>query len=98
MAQLVEKGDGKWGLKGELTFETVPALLPSVKNLMQGSAVIVDLEDVTRADSAGLAMLLEWVFLAKKKQIEVTLTDLSVQLLAMARVSGLDEILPIQSH
>ncbi len=55
-------GDGRAVLSGELTVNTVGGLLARVKQACeQGQPVAdVDLNEVSKVDSAGLALLLEW--------------------------------------
>lgn len=98
MPQLVEQDQGRWSLNGRLTFQTVPALLPACKDFIKGGTIKLDLGQVELADSAGLALLVEWTVYAKQQGVNFCLTSLPVQILAMARVSGVDEILPIQAH
>ncbi len=61
-ATLVDNGAGNWLLQGDLGFESVPALLQQAGISMRGKQHLrVDLKGVTRADSAGLALLVEWL-------------------------------------
>ena len=55
----------------------------------------VDLRDVTRADSAGLALLVEWLRESEHTGNEIVFTNVPDQLLSIARVCGLDEILSL---
>lgn len=54
--------DGHLRLSGELTFESVPRLWREVERRQSelGSVQVIDLSGITAADSAGLALLLEW--------------------------------------
>ena len=54
--------DGHLRLSGELTFESVPSLWREVERRQSdfGSVGAIDLSGITAADSAGLALLLEW--------------------------------------
>ena len=57
----IELGDdGCARLAGELTFEAVPALYAQTQNSLPEQLQTVDLSGITTADSAGLALLLEW--------------------------------------
>ena len=61
-AQLVENDDGSWLLQGELGYLSVPSVLQHAGlNMLGKEQVKVDLKGVTRADSAGLALLVEWL-------------------------------------
>jgi len=91
--QLVSIGEGTWGVQGRLTFATTPEFVHRFSEL-KGDAVI-DLQQVELADSAGLAMLVEWAMQAETQGINLSFSHIPIQVLAMARVSGLDEILPM---
>jgi len=82
---------------GELTFTTVNALLNAAGNMFAPLAVIkIDLVDVTRSDSAGLALLIEWMRMAKQANKNIIFYNIPAQMLAMAHASGLDELLPLE--
>ena len=52
---------GLYTLKGELTMATVPALFANSGPEFSGETLTIDMNAVERTDSAGLALLLEWV-------------------------------------
>lgn len=88
---------GEFYLRGELTFATVPALLTASAARLPGSAALrIDLAGVQRADSAGLALLAEWLRGASARQQPITFTNAPDQLCNLARVSGLDQVLPFE--
>ena len=95
-ATLVDNGPGNWLLQGELGFRTVSAALLQAGARLQGEARIeVDLRDVSRADSAGLALLVEWLREAENAGNEIVFINVPDQLRSIARVCGLDEILSL---
>jgi len=60
--ELNDLGEGHFALNGEMTFETAERiLLASEEPFEQHTRIEVDLAGVTRSDSAGLALLLEWI-------------------------------------
>lgn len=87
---------GSYRVSGELDFETVPGLLEQGQAMFEAAApaLRLDLQGVTRADSAGLALLVEWLKAARRRDREIAFVNVPEQLLAMARVSGLEEVLP----
>lgn len=94
---LTKAGNGRWLLEGELGFASVPAVLESsAKGLTDSREIQVDLKGVTRADSAGLALLVEWLRESEHAGKVITFTNVPEQLLAIARLCGLDEILSFQ--
>jgi len=95
----VKAGNGRWLLEGELGFATVLAVLESSAKGLTGSRDIqVDLKGITRADSAGLALLVEWLRESERAGKVITFTNVPEQLLAIARLCGLDEILSFQGN
>ena len=56
---------------------------------------MLTLSGVSKADSAGLALLLEWLRQAGAGGVELHYVNLPGQLLAMAQVAGVDGILII---
>lgn len=76
-------------LQGELTFDTVAALWQGSDALLaQGTNLVVDLQGVTRADSAGLALLVGLLRKAQQNGKSLKFTHIPEKLLAIAGVSG----------
>lgn len=85
---------GQLGLSGPLVFATAGELLTVSRELFAGSSGIsIDLSGVTKVDSAGLALLLEWLRWGQAEQRPVTFSALPDKLLAIARLSGVEEML-----
>ena len=59
--------------------------------------IIVNLSGLSRADSSGLAMLVEWMRMARERQRGIRFQQVPDQLLAIATVSGLNEMLPLDN-
>ena len=93
-ASLDLQGDGVFRLSGELSFDTVEALLKRGGDLL-GSAnnICIDLAGVTHSDSAGLALLIEWLRLAKRQNAVLKYRTLPAQLKALASISEVEELL-----
>ena len=90
MATLTRQADGRFEIAGMMTFETAGALLGEVSEVIQPRAdVQIDLQQVERIDSAGLALVVECLRLAKQRQASVEITGESEQALALARTSNL---------
>jgi phospholipid transport system transporter-binding protein len=90
-----DQGGGRWLVTGELDFATVPGLLADCGSELAASASEVDLAGVTRADSAGLALLIAWTRDRARAGQPIRFTHVPAQLLSIARVCGLEEILPL---
>jgi phospholipid transport system transporter-binding protein len=89
--------DNLFHVAGELTFATVNALLEHAPALFESYHKLnIDFMDVTRSDSAGLALLIDWMRLAKTSNKEIMFYNIPAQMLAIANASGVDELLPAQ--
>jgi phospholipid transport system transporter-binding protein len=88
---------GSYLLSGELDFATVPVLLERGRAMFAAGApaLRLDLGGVSRADSAGLALLIEWSRAARAAGQEIAFVNVPPQMFAMARVTGLDGVLPL---
>lgn len=92
--QIASAGDGRLAISGDLTFETVSTLRErGVELLGREGDVTLDLNAVTRADSAGLALMIEWLKQAKRRDATLQVVNMPEQMLAIARMSKLDEVL-----
>ncbi len=56
----------------------------------------IDLAEVSHSDSAGLALLIHWIRFAKQTNKKIVFHNIPAQMMAIADVSGLNELLPIQ--
>ena len=93
-ARLEDSGDGTWKLAGELGFATVSGLLKNTpRSFFEDGDVRLDLSGVTRADSAGLALLVEWLRESGSKGRSIAFLHMPEQMLSIARVCGLEDIL-----
>jgi len=97
-AGFTDLGKGHWLLEGELDYFTVPDVLARSAQRMTGEGPIqVDLKGVSRADSAGLALLVAWLRRSERAGRSISFINVPGQLLSIARVCGLEEILSL-SH
>lgn len=81
---------------GTLTFATVPAIYAQGQALFdKNGAITVDLDGIQRTDSAGLALLMEWMRIAQRQNKTIRFQNIPAQLLAIARLSGLESLLPL---
>jgi len=85
-------------VRGELSFSTVTALLEQSRPLLDSAQgwLVMELADVQRVDSAGLALLIQWMRMAREKSVDILFRHVPEQLLAIARASDLDQILPLE--
>ena len=87
-------GGGRFALRGVFGFTTVTAILERSHELFDDVSVIkVDFSGVSEADSAGLALMLEWVSWARTARREMRFFDIPSQIQAVAQISEVDEFL-----
>ena len=95
-AELAIAGDTAT-LRGNLGLTNVAALAARAGELVTGrSAVTVDLAGVERADSAALALLLEWRRAADRAGCALAFSNVPEGLGAIADASGVDELLGLR--
>jgi phospholipid transport system transporter-binding protein len=79
---------------GALTFETVPSLYLNASGWFAGpDDLIIDLSKVERADSAGLALLIEWLRHAQTENIKLRYANIPEPVQTLIRINGLQDAL-----
>jgi len=93
---LKRREDGCFVLNGALTFKTVPVIWRQGLDLFsEAPSLLLDLSGVIRSDSAGVALLIEWMRFARSKNKPISYINMPSQMLAIVRASSLDTILPL---
>ena len=91
---LEDLGEGRFALAGEMTFDTAEKILDISEDLFEEHTQLeVDLSEVTASDSAGLALLLEWVTWANHSVREIRFTGMPDRVLAIARTTEVEPLL-----
>ncbi len=91
---LEDLGDGKFVLSGELGFNSADQILRESEGLFEDHTRIeVDLANVTRTDSAGLALLLEWITWANHTVREISFLNTPEKITAIARTTEVEGLL-----
>lgn len=81
-------------LRGALTFDTVPGWFETVSGWFGGNGELtIDLAEVTRVDSAGLALLIECLRRARAANRPLRFTNAPQQLQTLAGINGLQATL-----
>jgi phospholipid transport system transporter-binding protein len=90
-------GDGVFEMNGQVTFQSVPQFLAHTDKWLRDAAgnVKIDMHGVTHADSAGLALLIEWLHLARSAKREIVFTNMPEQMRDLIRVNGLTQVFGI---
>lgn len=85
-------------ISGELTLASVQQKMTETELVFKDSQPLeIDLAEVSKSDSAGLALLIHWLREAYQVEKTIVYTNMPIQMLAMARACGLEEILPLQT-
>jgi len=84
-------------VRGEVDVHSAPILLEQIQAAIgkRYEVIIINLRDVSRMDSAGVAVLIEGINEARKQKIILSLQDVSKaaqQVLEMARVDKLFQV------
>lgn len=91
---LNDLGEGRFELSGEVSFHTAEDILGSSEKLFTGLASVeVDLSNVKRTDSAGLALLLEWIRRAGAAATDICFANIPEKIHAIAVTADVDELL-----
>jgi phospholipid transport system transporter-binding protein len=93
-AKLESVGEGRYRVSGELDATTVTDVLKQGEQQFAGVKQLeVDLSGVAQSDSAGLALLIEWLRAARQHDQRLRFSNLPQQLIALAKISEVDELL-----
>jgi phospholipid transport system transporter-binding protein len=85
---------GRSRVAGSLHFTTVSAIFAAgVAAIDDGRAEVIDLAGVTGSDSSGLALLIEWLSVAKAGGRALRFENIPSQLEQLARLSEVEELL-----
>ena len=93
--------NGSYAIEGELNNQTVPDISKQLHTLIstvEGKNITLDLALVSRSDSAGVALLIEVMQLAKSANLTLLFTNLPQQMQDIAGLSGLLDILPTSKN
>ena len=90
---------GRFRIDGELDFASVPALYQRSQEVFPDCPELrLDLAGVTRANSAGLALLLEWLGESRRAGRTLAFENVPPGLINLAHISELEDILPLQGR
>jgi len=93
-ARVEALGAGRFRVSGVLNAVTVVDLLKESRERFAGvTRIELDLGAVGESDSAGLALLLEWLRVARHANQQIHYTNVPTQISALARISEVDDLL-----
>lgn len=91
---MITREDGRLVMHGRLTIATVPALFEAGLQHLTSEDLLVDFSQVEAVDSAAVSMLLGWLRAAQRSQHTLRVTGLPEDLLSLAHLYGVAELLP----
>ncbi len=92
--EIKDLGDGKFAVSGAMTFATAERILRSSEEpFEEHSQLEIDLSGITASDSAGLALLLEWVTWANHSVREIQFKNMPEKIVAIARTTEVEQLL-----
>lgn len=81
-------------IDGELTMATAAQWIERGRAQARTEDLVVDLSGVTAADSAALALLFDWMRVARASGNKVRQTGMPAGMRSLATLYGVDELLP----
>ena len=89
--------EGHFKIRGVLNFQTVPSVWQKSQQLFRGcDSLAIDFAEVTHSNSAGLALLTEWLRLARTNNQTIVFHHIPTQMQEIAQVCGVAQDLPIR--
>jgi len=89
---IIDQGAGRFIIDGDLTFATIgKQTLRSFAFLNTSKHITIDLGRVACTDSAGLALMIEWIKHTRHHRAHITFKNIPEQLLNLAKLSGFDK-------
>jgi phospholipid transport system transporter-binding protein len=94
IAKITAQGDGVFTVAGDMNFTTINSLLAQSDTIFATTVPItLDLSAVQHANSAGLALLLEWQHQAQNKKQSLRICNPPKALIDIARISNCEKYL-----
>ena len=94
---MITREEDRLVVRGRLNIATVPALFETGLQHLTSEDLLVDFSQVEAVDSAAVSMLLGWLRAAQRSQRTLRVVGLPDDLLSLARLYGVAELLPQQS-
>lgn len=97
MAEATAERDGDTlRVQGDLDFDSVAALWDATESLLAADPPTrIDLNEVRRASSAGVALLVAWLGQIQRQRRAVIFVNVPAQMRAIIEVADLDTVLPL---
>lgn len=97
MAEASAERDGDTlHVHGELDFDSVAHLWETTGSLFRAEPIYrIDLSGVQRSNSAGVALMVEWLRQARRRQWPLAFVNIPDQMRAIIEVAELETVLPL---
>lgn len=83
-----------WQVQGDLNFETTPELFTSAQEAMSKQIpASIDLAAVERVDSAGVALMLDWIRAARARDKTLQFRNVPDHMMSIAELCGVSHLL-----
>ncbi len=90
--EIITQSDDSYRIQGSLTFNSINQSMIHTLNLPEDiQTITMDLQGLSKIDSAGLALLIEWKKLAQIQQITLLFKHIPAQLKALLKLSYISE-------
>jgi len=89
-----QASENQFVINGDLIFSTVGAIYEQHKRLFENNenAIEISFAGVQRADSSGLALIIEWLRCAQQLDRPLVFTHVPQQIIDLAKLSSLDDL------
>jgi len=88
---IIDEGDGLFIIDGDLTFASIDKkVIKSFDFLKTTKLITIDLGRVACTDSAGLALMIEWIKVSRQHNAQISFKNIPEQLRNLAKLSGFD--------
>jgi len=89
---IIDQGAGQFAVDGDLTFASIDKKTVKSFDFLNTSKVItIDLGRVACTDSAGLALMIEWIKHTRQHKTQLHFKNIPEQLRNLAKLSGFDQ-------
>ena len=95
---MIRRESGRIVVSGPVTLANVAAVLEEARAHLEEGVRTVDLGEVTDMDSSLLAAMLAWLREARRRERELVFANVPESLRTIARLYGVDSLLPVASH
>ena len=95
---MIRRESGRIVLSGPVTLANVASVLEEGRRHLEEGVLTVDLAEVTDMDSSLIAAMLAWLREARRRERELVFTNIPESLRTIARLYGVDGLLPVTPH